>query len=375
MVARGPGAVGCAHCTKLGGIVACAVCKHLVCEACAADWATCDQPSGRIVRLGLSGRLIDLDPSGRYGLANFWRGPLRLVDLRALRWIPEPDMPKTYPRWREVGPRMTSDGRLVTPRYVIVDDTVVSRWLEVRRLGDELGVGKLEDIPTPLRHSRVTATHDWYYYVTDAERVAIVSPRAPVDLPETAAPVHFLPIRVPDLVLRELDPLPRKVLQAVHVDAARALIATASWGEIIVHRITSETLEPERYVKTTGDVAWVALGGPYLAARVKGGADGGITVRRLDDAQVVLRVEGGPVAALSRDGRYLAVGHADSRVVVHAINAQTAVTFDEHTAEVSFVAFVGDDHLLVTADDDNRVIVRPRTPTGYATALLETELA
>ncbi len=353
--------------------MACAVCTRLVCEACAADWATCDEPSGRIVRLGMSGRLIDLDPSGRYGLANFWRGPLRLLDLRALRWIPDADMPKVSDRWRDVGPRMTAGGRLVSPQVVMQDEVVLFHRLELRRIGDELGVGTLDQVPAPLRQTRVTAVGDWFYYVTDEERVAIVRPRVSSDLPAAATLVHVT--HMADLVVREVDPLPRKVVQAVHVDAARALIASASWGEIIVHRILGETLEPVRYVKTTGDVAWVALGGPYLAARVKGGADAGIVVRRLDDAQAVLRAEGGPVVALSRDGRYLAVGHADGRVVLHAIDAGTSVTFEEHTDDVSFVAFVGDDHLLVTADDDNRVIVRPRTPTGYATALLETELS
>jgi len=38
MVARGPGDVGCAHCTKIGATQTCQVCTHLVCDACAADW-------------------------------------------------------------------------------------------------------------------------------------------------------------------------------------------------------------------------------------------------------------------------------------------------------------------------------------------------
>ena len=67
MVARGPGAVGCAHCTKLGAEVACGVCKHLVCPACANDWSTCDQPWGRVFRLGMTARLVDVDPSAKLG--------------------------------------------------------------------------------------------------------------------------------------------------------------------------------------------------------------------------------------------------------------------------------------------------------------------
>lgn len=364
MVARGPGAVGCTHCTKLGAVVPCPVCTHLVCEACAADWATCDQPWGRIVRLGTTGRLIDVDPSGRYGLANFWHGPLRLVDLRALRWETDRDLPKTSGGWHAIRPRLTASARLVTPHYAVVGESTVFRYLEFRSVDGVMGSQLVEQLSPPQRHTGVSATGDWYYYVTMSELVVIVSPQPSADLPPRA------------LVVRELDPLPRKVLQAVHVDAARGLLCAASWGEIIVHRILDEKLEQARYIKTTGDVIWVALGGPYVAARVKGGADRGIVVRRLSDASVVHRDEdGGVLAALSRDGRYLAIGHEDGRVVVHALDTGTTVTFDDHTDDVSLVAFVGDDHLLVTADDDNRVILRPRTPTGYAMALLETELA
>lgn len=377
MVARGPGAVGCAHCTKLGASAACTVCKHLVCEACAADWATCPEPAGRLVRLGTSGRLIDIDPSGRYGLAHFWHGPLRLLDLRALHWVDEPDLPKPYTGWRDLRPRLTAEPRLVTPRYELFDQVVQFYSLELRRVGGERGTELLERIPPPLRHSGVTAVGDWYYYVTASEQVAIVGAEvsaASVDPPDPAAPVYLRHAPMVERETRVFDPLPRKVLQALHVDAERALIASASWSELAVHRIVGTKLEAVRHVKTTGDVAWVALGGPYVAMQVKAGADRGISVRRVDDGAGVVHAEGGAVAALSRDGRYLAIGHEDGRVVVHATDGGTAVTFDEHTDDVSFVAFAGEDHVLVTADDDNRVIVRPRTDAGYAAGLVETKL-
>src|SRR5262245_10280161 len=113
MVARGPGDVGCAHCTRIGADRPCAVCTHLVCQACAADWTTCSEPSGRLVRLGLSARLRDVDPSGRIGLVSHWRQSLRLFDLRRLCWINGTRFPRSVYLWnRPHPPRLTSDGRL-----------------------------------------------------------------------------------------------------------------------------------------------------------------------------------------------------------------------------------------------------------------------
>jgi hypothetical protein len=82
VVARGPGAVGCAHCTLIGADRACAICTRLVCERCGADWTTCGEPSGRVVRLGLTARVRDVDPLGRLALVSHWRKPLRVFDLR-----------------------------------------------------------------------------------------------------------------------------------------------------------------------------------------------------------------------------------------------------------------------------------------------------
>src|SRR3954463_15469015 len=88
MVARGPGDVGCAHCTQIGATETCQVCTHLVCPKCAADWATCPQPSGRVVRLGMGGRLRDADPVGRFALISYMHKGPRLLDLRKLHWAP-----------------------------------------------------------------------------------------------------------------------------------------------------------------------------------------------------------------------------------------------------------------------------------------------
>ena len=45
-----------------------------------------------------------------------------------------------------------------------------------------------------------------------------------------------------------------------------------------------------------------------------------------------------------------------------------------HTDGVSFVAFAGSG-MLITADDDNRVIMRPRTAIGYDVPIVPVEVA
>src|SRR4051794_40088112 len=119
MVARGPGAVGCAHCTRLGATASCEVCGHLVCPACAADWSTCALPSGKVLRLGRGARLFEVDPAGRLGLVSTWTGGLKIVDLRALRWSSPStssfESRRTFATSSDVRPRLTADGRLIRP--------------------------------------------------------------------------------------------------------------------------------------------------------------------------------------------------------------------------------------------------------------------
>ena len=375
MVARGPGAVGCAHCRKLGADTACGVCKHLVCDACAADWATCDEPSGRVFRLGMTARLIEVDPAGRFGLVSRWRGPLRLVDLRGLRWVPEVPLPSLHLGWREIRPRLTRDGRLIAPLVQLTSDAPLFQGIEMSPLEDPRGRVIVEAAPPPVRAENVSAEGDRYSYVTDTERVAVLTPQAP--LPAGAALVNFAPYpHAPSVSLETYEPLPRKVVQAACVDASRDLLASATWGEIVLHRMDGPRLEHLGWVRTTGDVRWLALAGPHLAASVPGA----VKVWKLADdlaiGREVLSVDQQvEAAALSRDGRYLAVGLGDRRLVVHDLGSGAIDTFDDHTDTIGLVRFVGDDHLLVSADHDHRVVIRPRTATGYARAVMPVALA
>ncbi|MBL9016778.1 MAG: hypothetical protein JNL83_21505 [Myxococcales bacterium] len=358
MVARGPGAVGCAHCRELGADKSCAVCTHLVCERCAADWATCSEPSGRTFRIGrVSGSLIDVDPTGRYGLVKRrWR-QLRLVDLRSLAWL-ERDLPSHG--WGNLVPRVTSDGRVLRPEFDSVasnNGPIFSGIGEWRPDGGH----RYTDVPQPMRATGMSAAEDWYWYVTDTELVALAL------LGDGASHCEVY------------EPLPRKVVQAVWFDPIRQLLASGTWGEIAIHRVVSDRLVLAGRVKTTGDTLSLQLGGGFLMARVRGGDLRGVTVWKLHDdfsvGPIAARFEHLECEALARDGRYVAVGMAGGSVIVQSLLTAEQTELRGHTDDVTYLGFAGAEQLLVTADDDHRVIVRPRTRTGYATALLPVDLA
>ncbi len=367
MVARGPGAVGCVHCTQLGAEHACGVCTHLVCEACANDWSTCAEPWGRVFRIGVTGRLVEVDPSGQFGLVSRWLGAMRLIELRTLRWVADVELPRLGVGSGELRPLLTSTCRLIGPLYVPpLDDTRAFRGIQIRSLLAQ-GSWILGGAPLPVRAAGVTDQADHCWYVNTHETVTVIAP----DEPAVRGDSDIAPYSV-----RTYEPLPRKVLQQVHVDASRDLIATATWGEIILHRMDGERLVPLGYVKTAGNASWLALGGPYLAAIVSGRVQVWKLAHDLSIGPVVLTLDRDVrKAALSRDGRYLALGLEDKTVVVHGLDSGAADSFHEHTDRIGFVRFVGDEHLLVTADHDNRVIVRPRTPTGYARPLMPVTLS
>ena len=370
MVARGAGAIGCAHCKKIGADQACQICTRQVCPTCAADWATCEAPSGRVVRLGLTARVRDVDPNGRLALVSHWRRPLRLFDLRALRWIADLELPRRY--WftsRAFPPRLTSDGRLFFADYPLSNNDSVPTFRGMR--AHHLRTGKSQwfsDYP-PFGTTGVSPTKDRYWYVTETQQVAITS----------VGPQDAIALGGPMCVV---EPLPRKVVHSAYVDAERDLLATGSWCELVLHRIVGNEIERLSRAKTesTGDVVWLALAGPWLVAAVKElGGSVDIEVRELEPNLSIGRVVHRHAntrmraASLSRDGRYLALG-LESGLLVHELGTEHIITFDEHTDRINVVRFAADDHVLISADTDNRIVMRPRTPQGYARPLIPIDI-
>lgn len=392
MVARGPGAVGCAHCTTIGAEHPCPICKRLVCPKCASDWVTCSELSGRIVRLGLTARVRDVDPLGRLALISHWRQPLRVLDLRQLRWKRDVALPrKLYLTARPYPPRLTSDGCLIHSDIHIMADLAMGATGGVDIF---MGGFKTIDLATgetkwlvepqpdaPFFGTAVSSANDAFMFINSAQKVVLVLAEAPQALPTGASSIALgLDGRMAPSTVRMhvLDPLPRKVIQAAAFDAERALLASASWSEVAVHELNGERLQRTGYCKphASGDVKWVAIAGSHVAFAVHDLAQGTqVEVRELNpDRSVGRNVSFSPFqrdfrcAALSRDGRYLATAFGKT-LAVHEVGTDRNVDFKEHTDEINYVRFAAD-HVLISADTDNRVILRPRTPRGYDVPLM-----
>ncbi|MEO8699609.1 MAG: WD40 repeat domain-containing protein [Kofleriaceae bacterium] len=350
MVARGPGAVGCAHCKVIGAEVACEVCGHLVCPRCAADWTTCEEPSGREVRLGTTARLRDIDPVARLGLVTRWVGGMRLFDLRQLRWVQA-----RLPHQRAaVGgglvDRITAGGQLLHAYDLLISAEMNSQYSHMAAI-ELSGLGERHIKSPEPSHATAVSADDHYYYVSTTQLVIAIDPQA-----------RF----------QTFDPLPRKVVQAVFFDPDRRVLATGTWGQIAVHRVRDDgKLVMTSQLTTTNNLHWIAAAGPWLAACV----GRHLTVWPLSDDLAI-----GPPhhrhtldddlrdACLSRDGRYLAIGQGSEVTLVALATGETSV-LEGHTDDVCLVRFATTDHLLITADCDNRVILRPRGSTGYARAV------
>lgn len=350
MVARGPGAVGCAHCTQLGAAVPCASCKRLVCPACAADWSTCEQPCSRTFKLARGERLLDVDPSGRLGLVWGAYSKLRYLELQTPRWV-DADVPPLVQK-PELQPRLSSTGKMFQFEHgrerLSEDGLAISSVSPTAKQ-----VVRMELMPGD-HGAQISERDDLYWYITARQRVVVLR----------------------DLVQEIYEPLPKKVLSCAFVDDAHGLLASASWGEIMVHRMVGGALEQVCYLKTTGAVEWVAIAFPYLASLVRGGAEDGLLLWKISStpaypSMLVHLAERVRVAALSRDGRYLAAALDDHRVFVRDIENGGNTSFDEHTAPVTLMRFVGDDHQLLTADEKGRVVLRTHGESGYLREVVE----
>lgn len=394
MVLRAAGEVGCAHCTTMGADRACQVCTRLVCEKCAADWSTCSEPSGRVVRLGASARVRDVDPLGRIALVSHWRKPLRLFDLRALAWLPQTLSRLIYLTSRAMQPRLTSDRSLIHLNLIRLSESHVRADIRWASFGDLPSDEKT--VAMPSHGSGVSATGDHYWFVSETQNVVVQHREFPEERPDPEALGTILVAREkpnyqPRIVEDSYEPLPRKVVQVayLHVSDTHKLLASGSWSELALHRLVDDGLELVTKFKPSveGDVAWLGIGGPWFIAAIRRSTGGVRFQLHLLDPGGQGALAPGPVAreitptspfktaAISRDGRHLAIA-TDAGLTVHDLDTRTEQTFTEHTDEINYVRFASDDHVLISADCDNRLILRPRTPDGsYARPLIPIEIS
>lgn len=369
MVARGPGDVGCAHCTKIGANQTCQVCTHLVCDACAADWTTCSEPAGREIRLGMSARVKDVDPNGRFAIVSHALKAPRLFDLRHLTWVGELPISRTaFAYMHGYPPRLTSAGMVAHAEVRLSGDERTFWGVRWRSLAG--GIDELIDSEAIQRCSMMS-TSDQLAYVSMSEKVIVMTPKlgemphaTNIMLPRAFSGPTF------GVTTRVYDPMPRKVIHAMHL--TNDILVTTTWREIAIDRIVDGNLERLTRLDTGLDanIQWVALAGNVLAYFVRGDVE----LRRVDASYGASAVFARHrcnfnCGALSVDGRYLALGAGD-RVLLHDLERDEQTTYEEHSDDVSFVKFAADDHMLITADDDNRVVLRPRIEAGYARAII-----
>ena len=381
MVARGAGDVGCAHCTQFGARETCQVCGLQVCDTCAADWTTCSEPAGRELRLGMGWRVRDVDPKGRYALVSrMMKGP-RIVDLRQLKWDGEAALgigviaiTHNYP------PRLTSDGLLVHADTTWVSQDVAIIGVRYRDMRGGSPNVMVKDDDGPRSCTLVSAVGDKYAYVSETQRVFVIEHSRGVVLQQRAVDViGHGPLQDPGFRTRvsSYEPLPRKVVSAIAVDGERDVLASATWRDVALDRMVDGKLERIERLDTRIDanITFLALSGRWLVY----GTHHALEARRVDHNGAIAtgvahthRYDG--VAALSRDGQYLAIA-SRGKLIVHDLDRDRVVEYTEHSDDISYIRFASDDHTLISADDDNRVVMRPRTAEGYARPCVKVDLA
>jgi hypothetical protein len=329
-------------------------------------------------------RLRDVDPKGRLALvAHPIRAP-RIVDLRQLRWRGEsPIGLNLYSALKSVPPRLTSNGLLVHADISLInsDSTRIDgvRWHTLE--GEHITV-HANDIEGPHSCTVVSATDDVFAYVTETQRVIVMRQRRLEVAPPPAAALMMHPEMVtePARPLRftshTCEPLPRKVISAIAIDGERDRLASATWREIAIHLVRGGTVELIDHFDTRIDanITWLALTGRWLAY----GTGYRLEVRGLQENGTADSIryhhEGVDAAAISRDGSYLAFARG-SDLIVHDLDRDEQVEFTEHSDGINYVRFASDDHMLISGDNDNRIVMRPRTETGYAKPIVDVELA
>jgi sugar lactone lactonase YvrE len=311
----------------------------------------------------MTARVRDIDPVCRYALVSHWRKPLRLFDLRALRWVPHFAWERRLYLWtRSAPPRLRARGELIWPDVTAMSGDVLFYGMYAREIesGQQRKLARV-DGDTPGHGTAVSATGDLFYYVSDSQRVIVLPP---------------------DGAAASYEPLPRKVLQAVHIDAERGLLVSASWNELALHHFEAGALSRLGHTATTrqADVRFVGVGGSRVVAVTASWNETFVEVYELDRDDSLLRgatgiAFAGPfqVGALSRDGRYFAAA-SSGQLVVCDLDAGTRQLFNDHSDAINAVRFSADDHVLVSADTDHRIVLRPRTPAGYAAPLLTVEV-
>lgn len=384
MSIRTPEAILCAHCKRETVAHTCVGCQLQICDICAAAWWTCDRPIAREFKLGIWKRLDDVDPTGRLGIVSSVMGiSTRLFDLAGIRYV---------------------DGVGVSSGVLRADGDVLST-----------GTSSLERVDggwSTLFGLRLTDEHEGAIMMHVNPPVVRVLMRHQLGLPYPDH-VHIAPPgaesfdrqrryrvspRVSDTGLCVVDAdtgtlrfveLPRqRVLTAVDYDPDEGILVAGSWESLLVFIERDGEFHQARRVHIPGaDVNWIATANRRVAALIKRNRSEFLTGVMIDrDGGHGLPAEQSipkpglagrlrSLIALRPDGSQVAMALGSREVALCGFEGERAIRFDGHTDSIRLVAFRDSGALMLTADDDSRVIVRPASGAGYASNRVTVSLA
>lgn len=355
----------CAHCRSQAAVLTCRHCGNIVCERCAGDETTCAAPRARLLGLGLGRRLRRVDPQGRLGLVSGWIEGLKVMDLaRSRRLQTACKLPWSQPLISSIA----RNGRVVWPYTRMMPNL---RW----------GVGGL--VVASVHHA---GRHELPASGPFFPRELQLCPTGRYVWGRTALET----VSLWDLERgqhHEHDPLPGSVLQAAALHGARNLMATSTYGRAAVHRFDGAGLEPLGMLRLRdADNVWIGLSDRCVAvvSDLRGARGCVLRAFALDAAGVPERepcyvhadreaaagrsrdvhIRRPVVAALSQDGRFLAVATEDNDIAVHDLERGRVQYLDREDGHVAgrlaLLAFDDSADSLLSSDAGGRVIVRPR---------------
>jgi hypothetical protein len=359
VVGKAPGLVFCAHCGAAAGEVDCGGCQRLVCTDCAVNWQSCPVPHARALELGRRLQVHQIDGGAGYALAGKRpsliqrvfgaRSPLELFDLTT-------GLPVAA-----AGPiRPMSDGPLHLARTGRV------LWME------------------PLLASEV----DRHYLCrTEPGADEVVHQRNDFLIgagvtrdDQTLWSIHDNLLMLLDLetgTVRRKAGLPRRLaVQVADMDRADGYLAVGTWSRIYLFRIGARADHCATAEPGDADVVACVLRGRQLASVIyQPLAPPEVRLYQIDsDGRLVDRklpylgqsISRRALIDVSPDGRWLAVARGGGEVELVDLVAGQTTAVGDHDAEICRIAFDDASALLVTADDDGRVILRPRVGDGFA---------
>ena len=320
----------------------------------------CPVPHPVELRLGTGKRLRDIDETGRFGaVGQVLGGVAELKDLAAGLSIDAPPEGHNAHNVAYLGPWAL--GRELALRAAAtyytrdIGDSHIERVyvdaLLYRAKATPHGLQAeafLRRSNQPLGHRlKVSRDNRWAVWAGDSQLDV-------VDLESRLKP-------------RKLD-LKGQMIFDLAVSGAMDLVAVAQWGQLTFF-VPSDGWRLGRLRRQDDDFTWVGLGGGRVAYITSGKRYAVYRVERkvMPDrwervAEGKLKING-PVrdceASLSPDGRLLAVRRRKREVLVLDLELGTEQRLGRNTDRVNLVKFINSGRRLVTADDDNRVMIWP----------------